>query len=127
MHGLTYPELAEASEQWPIVGRSDLYYGGTTYENKQGLGVQLAAGQPESRLARSASWTGSLPEHSFDLAKMTEQGLIWLVPVTRLYDRGTTVTPSQLLARAPGGSADLRCTRRRPPAWIWLKEMIVPV
>jgi len=28
-------------EQWPIVGRGDLYYGGTTYENAQGLGVHL--------------------------------------------------------------------------------------
>ena len=23
-------------------GRGDLYYGGTTYENRQGLGIQLA-------------------------------------------------------------------------------------
>ena len=29
------------TDQWPIVGRGDLYYGGTTYENKQGLGVHL--------------------------------------------------------------------------------------
>ena len=29
---------------------------------------------------------------------MNEQGLIWLVPVVRLYDHGTTVTPSKLLA-----------------------------
>ncbi|NOY98555.1 MAG: NADH-quinone oxidoreductase subunit NuoG [Chloroflexi bacterium] len=40
--GLTYDKLAEVSEQWPIVGREDLYYGGTSYENTQGLGVQLA-------------------------------------------------------------------------------------
>ena len=39
---LTYQKLAEVSEQWPIMGREDLYYGGTGYENKQGLGVQLA-------------------------------------------------------------------------------------
>ena len=40
--GVSYLKLAEVTEQWPIVGRRDLYYGGTTYENKQGLGVQLA-------------------------------------------------------------------------------------
>lgn len=39
--GLSYRKLAEVTEQWPIVGRGDLYYGGTTYENRQGLGVHL--------------------------------------------------------------------------------------
>ncbi|HNJ14293.1 MAG TPA: NADH-quinone oxidoreductase subunit NuoG, partial [Anaerolineales bacterium] len=38
---LSYAKLAETHGQWPIVGRGDLYYGGTTYENTQGLGVQL--------------------------------------------------------------------------------------
>ncbi|MBL0345356.1 hypothetical protein [Candidatus Villigracilis affinis] len=33
---LSYDKLAETHGQWPIVGRSDLYYGGTTYENTQG-------------------------------------------------------------------------------------------
>jgi len=40
--GISYGKLAEVSEQWPLVGRGDLYYGGAAYENKQGLGVQLA-------------------------------------------------------------------------------------
>ena len=40
--GISYLKLAEVVDQWPIVGRSDMYYGGTTYANKQGLGVQLA-------------------------------------------------------------------------------------
>ena len=39
--GLTYQKLAEVENQWPIIGRGDLYYGGTGYENKAGLGVQL--------------------------------------------------------------------------------------
>jgi NADH-quinone oxidoreductase subunit G len=39
--GISYGKLAEVREQWPIVGRGDLYYGGTTYENRQGLGVHL--------------------------------------------------------------------------------------
>jgi NADH-quinone oxidoreductase subunit G len=39
--GISYPKLAEVSEQWPIIGRSDLYYGGTSYQNSQGLGVPL--------------------------------------------------------------------------------------
>ena len=40
--GLSYLKLAEVAAQWPMVGRGDLYYGGTTYENTQGLGVHLA-------------------------------------------------------------------------------------
>ncbi len=40
--GISYRKLAEVTDQWPIVGRGDLYYGGTTYENSQGLGVHLA-------------------------------------------------------------------------------------
>ena len=39
--GLSYQKLAEVTEQWPIIGRDDLYYGGTGYKNDQGLGVQL--------------------------------------------------------------------------------------
>ncbi len=39
--GISYGKLAEVAPQWPIVGRGDLYYGGTTYENRQGLGVHL--------------------------------------------------------------------------------------
>ena len=46
---LDYQKLAEVSQQWPIIGRDDLYYGGTGYANLQGLGVQLetAAGRSE--------------------------------------------------------------------------------
>jgi len=59
--GLSYAKLAEVSEQWPIVGRSNLYYGGTTYENTQGLGVQLASAAEHSLPARQnvAKWSAS--------------------------------------------------------------------
>ncbi len=40
--GISYGKLAEVTEQWPIIGRSDLYYGGTSYQNSQGLGVHLS-------------------------------------------------------------------------------------
>ncbi|MBN2388017.1 MAG: NADH-quinone oxidoreductase subunit NuoG [Anaerolineales bacterium] len=43
--GLSYGRLAEVVEQWPIVGRGDMYYGGTTYENSQGLGVHLGSAE----------------------------------------------------------------------------------
>ena len=49
--GVSYLKLAEVVNQWPIVGRSELYYGGTTYANKQGLGVQLSLPPGASTLA----------------------------------------------------------------------------
>jgi NADH-quinone oxidoreductase subunit G len=39
--GISYEKLVEVQEQWPIIGRADLYYGGTSYQNTQGLGVHL--------------------------------------------------------------------------------------
>jgi NADH-quinone oxidoreductase subunit G len=84
--GLDYQKLSEVQEQWPIIGRDDVYYGGTTYENSQGLGVQL----PLSGETPSLVW----PQVAdFKLPKL---GLM-AFPVTRLYDRGTTLLPSKLL------------------------------
>ena len=74
------------SEQWPIVGRGDLYYGGTAYENKQGLGrtLDLTPGSP------SKGRGGHKP--------LRPDEDRWLaVPVTRLYDLGVTVATSELL------------------------------
>ncbi|MBN1148274.1 MAG: NADH-quinone oxidoreductase subunit NuoG [Anaerolineales bacterium] len=84
--GLDYQRLAETHEQWPIVGRGDLYYGGTTYENSQGLGAQLPlSGEPPS-----LDW----PQvGEFKLPKL---GLM-AFPVTRLYDQGATLLPSKML------------------------------
>jgi len=92
--GLSYLRLAEVSEQWPIVGRGDLYYGGTTYENKQGLGIQLTTASERGETA-ALSWP------RLSQLNYPESGLL-AVPITRLYDRGQTVLPSKLLkARIP--------------------------
>ena len=88
--GLSYPALAQVHEQWPIVGRGDMYYGGTTYENTQGLGVQLASAAQRGQTA-SLAWPEAVTGPS-----VAENGLI-AVPVTRLYDRGTLTWPSTLL------------------------------
>ncbi|MQC26421.1 MAG: NADH dehydrogenase (quinone) subunit G [Chloroflexi bacterium] len=86
---LTYGKLAETFEQWPIIGREDLYYGGTTYDNTQGLGVQPPSGAER----------GESPALSFEALTDPEKrkGLL-AVPVTRLYDLGLTVTTSEILA-----------------------------
>jgi NADH-quinone oxidoreductase subunit G len=87
--GLSYDRLAEVVEQWPIVGRQDLYYGGTTYENSQGTGLQLASAAERGENV-PLGWP-QLPV--LDLPA----GALLAVPTTLLYDRGQTVLPSTLL------------------------------
>ena len=84
--GVSFLKLAEFSEQFPLVGRGDLYYGGTTYENKQGLGVHLNLADL-APLTKPGIGKSLRPDEDEPLA----------VPVTRLYDRGITVITSGLL------------------------------
>jgi NADH-quinone oxidoreductase subunit G len=87
---LSYEKLAETHGQWPIVGRGDLYYGGTTYENTQGLGVQLA---PTAQSGKAVS----IPKIRKEAALRPKEKELLAVPVNKLYDRGVTVNPAQLL------------------------------
>ena len=90
--GLTYAKVSEVKQQWPIVGRGDMYYGGTTYENTMGLGAHLttAAARGETmEIARVERETAPRPKGNELLA----------VPVNKLYDRGTTVMMSADLLR----------------------------
>jgi NADH-quinone oxidoreductase subunit G len=88
--GLTFARLSDVWPQWPIIGRGDLYYGGTTYENTQGLGVQLfSAAQRGEKF--------SLPRvHRVPTLRPKEAQLLG-VPVTRLYDRARSVLSAGLL------------------------------
>jgi len=93
--GLNYARISEVRPQWPIVGRGDLYYGGTTYENTQGLGAHLSA-------ATTRGETGNLPkvEATREAARQRpKENELLAVPVTKLYDRGTTVMQSANLLR----------------------------
>lgn len=85
-----YRRLAEVHEQWPIIGRGDIYYGGATYDNTQGLGIQLASGIERGE-APALGWP-RLPE----MPQLGDSELLG-VPVTILYDRGVTVYPAELL------------------------------
>ncbi|HEY58797.1 MAG TPA: NADH-quinone oxidoreductase subunit NuoG [Anaerolineae bacterium] len=89
---LTYVQLAEVVEQWPLLDRHDLYYGGTVYENKQGVGVAL----PNAAQRGEAV---SVPEVAAP-QRPAVNGLL-AVPITRLYDRGALLTPSTLKVRLP--------------------------
>ena len=85
--GVSYAKLAEVTAQWPIIGRSDLFYGGTGYENKQGLGVTLSLTPGPSPKGRGAGGEGLRPK----------EDELFAVPITKLYDNGTTVAPAKLL------------------------------
>jgi NADH-quinone oxidoreductase subunit G len=41
--GLSYEAISRSAPQWPPMGRGDLYYGGTVYDNSGGLGVRYAS------------------------------------------------------------------------------------
>jgi len=86
--GLSYRLLAQVSEQWPIIGRNDLYFGGTSYANAQGLGVHLSLPSQTPSLAWPQVPEVNLPE-----------SMLLAVPVTILYDRGRTLITNGLLHR----------------------------
>ncbi|HJS18317.1 MAG TPA: molybdopterin-dependent oxidoreductase, partial [Anaerolineales bacterium] len=90
--GLTYQKLAEVRPQWPIVGRSDLFYGGTTYENKLGMGSHLSA-------AATPGEAVSIPQVETEASPRPKENELLAVPITKLYDRGTTVMQSADLLR----------------------------
>lgn len=86
--GITLQDVQTVREQTPSLGRSGMYYGGTSYENKEGLGVILPLK------------AGAVPTQAEvkELENLTiESGSMLAVPVTRLYDRGGTVTTSDMI------------------------------
>jgi NADH-quinone oxidoreductase subunit G len=87
---LSYEKLAEVRGQFPIVGRGDLYYGGTTYGNTQGLGVQLVP-------TAQAGGAVHISKVRKEAALRPKENELLAVPVSKLYDRGVTVNPAQLL------------------------------
>jgi NADH-quinone oxidoreductase subunit G len=95
--GLDYAKLAEVWEQFPIVGRGDMYYGGTTYANKHGLGVHLSA-------AATRGEKVSIPRvHAVrEAVPHPKEKELLAVPINKLYHRGTTVMSAELLHQRIG-------------------------
>jgi NADH-quinone oxidoreductase subunit G len=89
---LTYAKISEVRAQWPIVGRGDMYYGGTTYENTMGLGAHLTS-------AAQRGETIEIPKVQREAAPRPKEKELLAVPVNKLYDRGTTVMKSADLLR----------------------------
>lgn len=85
---MDYRSLARVEEQWPIIGRDDLYYGGTSYDNKSGLGQQWAA----------AAETGDVDSFAVpDVASAPASG-VQLVRAAALYTPGTLINHSEVIA-----------------------------
>jgi NADH-quinone oxidoreductase subunit G len=81
--GMTYARLMQTEAQWPPVGAQDLYFGGTAYDNRGGLGAQYpAACETMERFA--VAWAEPP-------APPPARGNIIAVPVRRLYQRGTLI------------------------------------
>lgn len=93
--GLDYNKLAEVRPQWPIVGRGDLYYGGATYENSQGLGIQLSTAAERGEAVH-------LPEVRPEVTLRPREDQLLAVPVTKLYDHGATLAAAELLGQRIG-------------------------
>jgi NADH-quinone oxidoreductase subunit G len=72
-----------------------LYYGGTTYENTQGMGAHLTA-------AAGRGETVHIPRVQKEVVRRPKENELLAVPVTKLYDRGTTVMPAELLHERVG-------------------------
>jgi NADH-quinone oxidoreductase subunit G len=87
--GVNYQLLAQVEEQWPDVGGRDLYYGGTSYTNSQGLGIHLASGAERGEAVAAGS---------IQPGAHAETGGLTLVPTTVLYDRGTVFVRSMVMA-----------------------------
>ncbi len=81
---LSYDALAAVEPQWPEVGGEDLYFGGTAYANKQGLGIQLAP----LGVGRPLKWKAP--------PRAGAKKDLLIVPVTKLYDRGSALRDSKL-------------------------------
>lgn len=87
--GIRYKDLAWVTKQYPDIGGTDLYYGGTAYENRGGLGVQLpttADNGPIQTLNVTA-----------DATPTVKKGEFLIIPSTRLYNRQNNFKPSLIV------------------------------
>jgi anaerobic selenocysteine-containing dehydrogenase len=97
---MNYPDLAYVEDQFPDVGGDDLYYGGTAYTNRGGLGIMwpTAAENGKSKLAVRPA--------KADAPKKMDG--LKVVPIRLLYDRGPLFEPSELMhQRIPAPYAEL--------------------
>jgi NADH-quinone oxidoreductase subunit G len=88
--GISYSELSKAQRQFPDVGGADLYYGGTSYKNTGGLGVQIASAADSGQEVKAAKVNAAG-------APKAAKGKLLIVPTTRLYNQERVFRPSALM------------------------------
>jgi NADH-quinone oxidoreductase subunit G len=83
-----YSTLAKVEKQFPDVGGEDLYYGGTSYENKNGLGQQW-------QVTAEAKAVGmfELPE----IKPTTKRNALPIIRAAALYTPGTLINQTEML------------------------------
>jgi NADH-quinone oxidoreductase subunit G len=86
--GIDYRTLAQVEPQWPKVGGDDLYYGGTSYENRAGLGQQWKA----------AAESGEVAAFEVKETAVSTPQTLQLVRTAALYTPGTLICHSKVLA-----------------------------
>lgn len=88
--GARYRDISKVERQFPDVGGEDKYYGGTAYQNKGGLGVQIAT-------AADNGETVTAGEVKLTDPMSAEDGKLVIIPNTLLYNRESTFKPSTLV------------------------------
>jgi NADH-quinone oxidoreductase subunit G len=85
---MTLSALRATKPQWPPVGGDSLYFGGTAYKNRGGLGLRWRAGAEAEGTEKAFGWV--------ELSTLQEGDLV-AVPVRWLYRPGTLISHSQVL------------------------------
>jgi NADH-quinone oxidoreductase subunit G len=89
--GLSYAALSQSEEQWPPMGRGDLYYGGTVYDNTGGLGKRYATDAEKTLAAGGALEKAALASLDATIGALER-------PATMLYQDGELVRRSRVIA-----------------------------
>jgi NADH-quinone oxidoreductase subunit G len=87
---MDYRSLARVEKQWPDVGGDDLYYGGTAYENRSGLGQQWPVAAESGPVEHFEA-----PEK--EAVESAAEGMT-LIRTAALYTPGTLINHTGLLA-----------------------------
>jgi len=88
--GMRYKDLGRIERQYPDVGGRDLYYGGTAYQNKGGLGIQIPTTADNGEKPKAVKVEAPTPITVND-------GEYLVIPTTRLYNRENSFLPSTLV------------------------------
>ncbi|MDJ0753375.1 MAG: NADH-quinone oxidoreductase subunit NuoG [Ardenticatenaceae bacterium] len=85
---MDYRSIAKVEKQYPDVGGEDLYYGGTSYENKHGLGQQWT----------SAAESGDVAMFTVPDVTPSAAGALPVIRTAALYTPGTLINRSDVLS-----------------------------